>query len=256
VLKTNIRRLLPDSFNQRLSRAVWKQLSPSWKLPSGLVAEVKSGAEWVVYNDIFVDGEYDISISDLLNGSEDSPLIVDLGANIGYFALRFVDRWIMNKGSRSEFILVGVEGCPSTYSELLKRMNQPLLSERCSFRMGLVGKRTGVGYISNIPFHVGNSVTTEPSRLGLEVPFIDLDSFVPVDKRIALLKCDIEGSEEVFVENYPELLRRVDLAIFELHPDKCDTERCIELLNVAGLSHHKNVRKGSGFTVDLFARAH
>jgi len=70
---------------------------------------------------------------------------------------------------------------------------------------------------------------------------MDPHSLIPEDRRIALLKCHIEDVENTLIENYPYLLRRVNIAIFELHSDKCDPDRCIELLDAAGLSYRKNV---------------
>jgi FkbM family methyltransferase len=244
---------LPHRFHERLSRAVWRQLSPVWRLPSGLVAKVKSSAEWAIYNDIFVEGEYDLAISELLGNCPERPVVVDLGANVGYFALRFADLWLRRNDGR-EFEILGVEGSPSTYDELISRMNQPLISESCRFHLGLIGRRTGFGFISNLPFHVANSVAIRPSRGLQRVRYVGLDSLIPDDRRISLLKCDIEGSEETFLQNYPDLLRRVDLAVFEMHPDKCSVTLCMELLDAAGLVHQTNIRSCDSFTVDLFKR--
>ena len=36
------------------------------------------------------------------------------------------------------------------------------------------------------------------------VPYIDIDAMMQGVEQIDLLKCDIEGSELQFVENYPE----------------------------------------------------
>ena len=39
----------------------------------------------------------------------------------------------------------------------------------------------------------------------------------------SLLKCDIEGAELLFLENYEDLLGKVRNAVFELHHEQCDT---------------------------------
>ena len=250
-----IRKFIPDSLAAHLSKAVWQQINPTWQLQSGLVVEVNNIAEWVVYNTIFVDGEYDTAIDMLLRSDEDSPLVLDIGANVGYFCMRFADRWLRKRDEKSSFTVVGVEGSPATYKELLRRTNQPALAGRCELHLGLAGKRSGVGYISTSPFHVTNSIVTKNARSATRVPFIDLHSLIPENRQIALLKCDIEGAEESLLENYTDLFRRVNLAIFELHSDKCNVERCVELLDAAGLSYRKNVRQFAGLTVDLFARS-
>lgn len=254
-MKQLMRRILPKMLNDRLSRVIWRQLSPSRRLTSGLIVQVKSIAEWAIYNDIFVDGEYDVAIDLLLQKNGSIPLIVDIGANVGYFTLRFADKWLREKGTDQKFKLIGVEGNPATYTDLMKRVNQPGLFEHCQFHKGLIGARQGMGYLSASPLHVTDSIVQKPSRFTLAIPFIDLDSLIPTNQPITLLKCDIEGAEKSFIENYPDLLRRVELAVFELHPEKCDTVRCFELLRVAGLAHYTNIRISTGFRVDVFRRA-
>jgi FkbM family methyltransferase len=253
-MKTFIKRVIPKSVNDRLSKTIWEQLAPSWKLQSGLIIQVKAIAEWAIYNDIFVEGEYDLPIDMVLATDEKAPFILDIGANVGYFSIRFADRWFREKSVSSRFTIIGFEGSPVTYSELQERTNQPVLSDRCRYYFGLIGKRTGTGYISTSPFHVTDSIITPPSRFNSQVEFLDLDSLIPSDQDISLLKCDIEGAEEMFLENYPELLKRVRIAVFEMHPEKCNVSQCFRLLNAAGLVHHSNIRKCDSFTVDVFRR--
>jgi len=253
-MKSLIKRVMPESINGRLSKTIWEQLAPFWKLRSGLAVQIKGIGEWVVYNDIFVEGEYDVAIDMVLESDEMSPFILDLGANVGYFSIRFADRWIRKKGIASRFTIIGIEGSPVTYSELQERVSQPVLSDWCKYYFGLVGKRTGNGYISTSPFHVTDSIVAPTSRFNSRVEFLDLGALIPADRDISLLKCDIEGAEEMFLENYPELLKRVRVAVFEMHPEKCNVSRCFGLLNAAGLFHHSNIRECDSFTVDVFRR--
>jgi hypothetical protein len=46
------------------------------------------------------------------------------------------------------------------------------------------------------------------------------------------------------LENHPAMLEKVRLAIFELHPWLCDTERCKALLRDAGFRHEAKFRGG------------
>ena len=93
------------------------------------------------------------------------------------------------------------------------------------------------------------------SRFGASVPFVDLDTLLPPGERIALLKCDIEGAEEIFLENYPQLFSRVDRAVFELHYDRCNVDRCVDLLDQAGLTRRTVIRDcRPEYSVDLFER--
>src|SRR5687768_2408116 len=62
-------------------------------LCSGIEIDLQSFADWCVYNDIFVEGEYDSAINDSLKSRTSQNFrVVDLGANVGFFTLRVLDR--------------------------------------------------------------------------------------------------------------------------------------------------------------------
>jgi hypothetical protein len=90
----------------------------------------------------------------------------------------------------------------------------------------------------------------------VRVPFLDLTQLVPPVARIGILKCDIEGAEELFLTNYPDLLGRVDTAVVELHHQFCSPARCREVLADAGL-HRVSVLKtyGDDCTLEWFSRS-
>ena len=243
-----------------VGQTLWHALGPEWTLPSGLAVQVKTQAEWVIYNDIFVNREYDDAILDTVNSNINEPLIVDLGANVGYFGLRFADLWIQGRGRQPNFDVVGVEGSPAIFEELTKRIrgnptNDAVLAGRLRYHFGLVGEKTGQTFISTSFFHVTNSIAGERSRFGSMVSFVDLETLLPGERRISLLKCDIEGAEELFLTTYPSLLKRVDQVVIELHPRRCNVERCAEMLFAAGMIRHSRVRDSAPeFTVDRFMR--
>ena len=257
MIKPLLKQILPKSIVDRFRHLVWQELSPSWHLSSGLTLQVRDSAEWVIYNDIFVDGEYDLAIQLLLEEVNDSvPLIIDIGANVGFFVLRFADQWIKTKGRDHPFKLIGVEGTPTTYKELTKRMSSvglDLINESCDFHLGLIGQKSGFRYITESSFHGTNSLTSGSSFRAQKVPFIDLEAIIPTEN-ISLLKCDIEGGEEQFIRNNISFLHRVEIAVFELHHNLCDTKICIDLLKKVGLSERKILRKFDDCSVELFTR--
>jgi FkbM family methyltransferase len=222
---------------------------------SGAAVSVASPSDWAVYNEIFVDGEYDRAIHSVLVANADAPLVVDLGANVGYFALRFAELWSRHCPD-APYQLISVEGCPRTFDRLHRHLTQPVLQGRCVAHHGLAGRRTGAAAITTSPLSGLNSISVR-GRQSLSraiVPFIDVESIVPPNRRIALLKCDIEGSEELFFDSYPQLLRRVDLIVVEFHPNLNDVSRCRTLLSAAGFEHHRSLRIYSVGSVELFAR--
>jgi FkbM family methyltransferase len=184
-------------------------------------------------------------------------LIIDLGANVVFFALRFADQWIKTKGQAHNFKLIDIEGTPKTYEELVRRTEYSgsfFFKESCEYYLGLVGQKSGFGYITKSSFHGTNSLLEENSLSTEKVSFINLENIIPKSQKIALLKCDIEGAEEQFIRSYSGLLQRVEIAVFELHHNLCDTQVCIQLLKDAGLSDRKILREFDGCSVELFTR--
>ena len=237
----------------RLGGTLWQILRPEWTLPSGLKITIASWAEWVIYNDIFVDGEYDIPIRHAVQHAAPGSVALDVGGNVGYFALRFADLWLRERGA-AELKLVGVEGSPRTYPRLLERLDQEALKGRTDYRFGLAGERSGSAKISTSEFHVTDSIVAGDGS-GTSVPFLDLTTVAPDDARISLIKCDIEGAEMMFIENYPDLLRRTDSIVIELQHQMYDSKKCVTLLQEAGLQHAQRLRDFSpDATVDFFVR--
>jgi FkbM family methyltransferase len=247
----------------RWRSALWGHLDPSWELESGVVVRVRSRAEWYVYNDLFVDGEYDVAIDALVQSGASDPVVLDLGANVGYFGCRLADRWRRTRGADAPFRSVGIEGASGPFGELRRRLDQPALRGRCTVHHGLVGRRAGDARMLTTAYHIGNAIVREDGRRPrlLSIPgmterssFVDVETLVPRDAPIALLKCDIEGAEETFLETYPDLLARVERAVLELHTGECDAERCVRLLAEAGLTERRTLRTMVGLRVDYVTR--
>ena len=159
-----------------------------------------------------------------------------------------------SKNSQLDFQVTLVEGSPTIYEQLKSRfINEPTLAGRLTIIHGLVGERWGEARIVESDFHVMNSVVSGSSSVGINVPYVDLATLY-ANSEIDLLKCDIEGSELLFIENYQNLLRRVKRAVFELHHDKCSTNRCFDLLKDIGFLNHQQLRKESTSSLDFFWR--
>jgi FkbM family methyltransferase len=258
------RKLLPQRLTEELRRLVWSLPNLRRELPSGLVATVASPSDWLLYNDIFVDGEYDPAIDLALelalasrrgaHGSDtpDAPLrILDLGANVGYFSLRAADRLATAApGTPLRFVLV--EPSPVLAGELKRRLlSQPALAGAVTLHNALVGRREGMGVLFESPLHFENSLVARQGVRRREVPYVDLDSVLGPEVKIDLLKCDIEGSELEFLGAYPALLRRTRVCVIELHPEKCDSTACLRLLEEAGFNQRRILRQGDAWTVAL-----
>jgi len=231
------KRLLPTPVKRVLRSAAFQMLDLNWQLPSDLKICIRSQSDWVIYNEIFVGGDYDPAILTALecaNGTGDLQ-VLDLGANVGFFSLRCVD--IVRRQQRQELSLhiTAIEGNPKSYRELQLRLYNQNNPPSFTAINGLVGARTGTAAISDLEFGGQNRVGVHRSQRHFLVDHVDLEQVLGT-RRIGLLKCDIEGAELVFLQNYPQLLRRTDVAVLELHPQDCDEKECISLLRAAGLT--------------------
>ena len=245
---------LEDSELSELSE-LWKKLNLEWKLCSGLTVKVQSHAEWKAYNDIFVDREYDLPIEQALAARHNPHTFtfLDLGANVGFFTTRVADLILQHENSKIDFQGILVEGSPSVYLELKKRINEEkIISNKLKIINGLIGERQGVGKIFESDFHITNSLFTHDSAGRCsEVSYFDLNDFYKQNSEIDLLKSDIQGSELTFLENYHQnLLKRVRCAIVELHHDVCDTERCLRILREE-FPNHKPLKEKTSHLSNL-----
>jgi len=239
-----------------LYQSLYRVLDLEHTLQSGLTVRVASKGEWWIYNDIFVDGEYDVPIHAALNGrsSAGSFVVLDLGANVGYFAARVLDLIARQEFENVRPDITMIEGSPKTFMELEKRVRpQPRFAMSVRLVHGLVGQPEGSALIREGAVHVKNTIVDAPVRDAVRVDFVDLDSLMGDRPEIDLLKCDIEGGELVFIQNYAGLLRKVRNAVVELHHDQCDTKECVKALEALGF-RQTVLRANDSCSVSFFAR--
>ena len=258
-LPKSVQLQIRDRYWRTKSRLLYQSLYKLMKLEntlrSGITLQVASKGEWWVYNDIFVNGEYDIPILRSLETC--SPLrpltVLDLGANVGYFMLRVVDL-VRQTRPEQRVDATMVEPSPRVFSELETRMRSQALPE-ASFRMvqGLVGMRAGSASLHESAVHVKNTIMSGETRDGRNIPFIDVGVLMEQANEIDLLKCDIEGAELLFLENYGSLLGKVRNMVIELHHEMCDTSKCRDILLRNGF-RETVLRSTTPFSVSLLTR--
>jgi FkbM family methyltransferase len=258
---------LPESAQSRIRERYWRIksrflyqslygfLDLEHTLNSGIKVKVASKGEWWTYNDIFVNGEYDVPINAALEASPGQTFVVlDLGANVGYFTVRVIDL-IRRRGLDSTSVdITMVEGSPETFGELDRRLKaQPLGCASIRRVHGLIGHRTGSAFIRESAVHVKSTIVDVTAESGVNVSYVDLDDVMKDKTEIDLLKCDIEGSELEFIETYRSLLHKVKYAVFELHHDQCDTDKCVSTLESLGFQQ-TILRANKSFSVSFYSR--
>lgn len=161
-----------------------------------------------VFEQVFVDREYDFPLPDL-----NPKLIIDAGANVGYAAVFFANKYPNAR-------ILAVEPESSNY-ELLVRNTVPYAN--ITPINAALWNKTGHVAIDNPgaekwTFRVTDSrSTTAPTVEALTVQ--DLLS-IARSEHIDILKIDIEGSEkELFKADYGGWLERVSVMMIELHDE-------------------------------------
>ncbi len=69
---------------QHWSNLLWWLLRPRVTLRSGVKLRVSSPSEWELFNEIFVECEYDEAVRRALSSVSSPVHVVDLGANVGF----------------------------------------------------------------------------------------------------------------------------------------------------------------------------
>lgn len=248
---------VPRRFKPWLWAKISALLSLDYHLPSGIRASIRSYSDWCIYNDIFVAGEYDAAILAALQkaSATETFRVVDLGANVGFFSLRILDLVRREKMEFSGISLLLVEASPHLDRELRERLSA-LSRDGVEIQIvhGLVGKRSGQGQLEIANAEVKNAVVERTSQNSLAVNYVDLESLLAPAQRIDLLKCDIEGSEAAFLENYQALLGRTEVAVFEFHEPACPMAAGMAQVNKAGFTKHEILLDQGSLQTVLFQR--
>jgi len=241
-MRSQLRRIIPTPLRIALRDLIRRELNVHlpllrFTLQSGLHVSIANECDWVIYNEIFVEGMYDEPIKTAMAPGK-AIHVLDIGANVGFFTLRVID--LARRSGGVPYHATLVEGSPRVTKELRSRMKD---LPGIEILHGLVGRRSGNSLITEYTFHGHNSIF---GNHGVKVDFLDLDLVGSLATEIDLLKCDIEGAELLFIENYPGLLGRTKLAVFELHHRVCDTGRCLELLRDSGFTVQRALWQSQG----------
>ncbi|HEX4639163.1 MAG TPA: FkbM family methyltransferase [Chthoniobacterales bacterium] len=236
--------------------AYWRLLDLDCELRSGLRVQIRNRPDWEMYNEVLVNGEYDLPLDYVLNRHKSGRrfAVVDLGGNVGYFTFRCADKCI-TRGIGERFSILVVEGAPLMFRELESRVRaQPLLRDKVSLLYGLVGRKTGEAYITDSHLHYSNVACEEPRRGSSRVPFINLENELAGTPTIDLIKCDIEGSEFDFIDNYENLLKKARAAVFEFHRYGRNLQEARDTLTRYGFSRHSVLRDAPLYSIEFYTR--
>jgi FkbM family methyltransferase len=256
-----LKSLLPSPFVRDVQASLFKRLDLAHVLESDIRVEVLSRTDWGLYNDIFVDGEYDEAIKAMLRRTEVGQriLVIDAGANVGFFNLRLFQLLSAAGCPATSVHVVAVEPSRANVRELRRRLSmQGRWADCVTILPGLVGeKRSGEAVLFESHNYGMNTLIGKMRYRGAKrtaATYVDLDRDVPSSEPIHLLKCDIEGAEFPFVENYAGLMGRVEVAIFEIHHGAGSVEQLKETLKRVGLSEERVIAERGDTSVRMYTR--
>ena len=207
--------------------------------------DVPSTGEYLVFKEIFVTDFYDMA--SLVKRLGPNPVIVDIGANVGYFN-------IMLFSKTKDATVYAYEPIPANY-ELFKKIIalNPLLQNKIHlFNKAVTG--TPQQFVElYMESATENSVIAsvyadfdKQNQYSIKVPAISLQQIVDENKlgKIDLVKIDCEGSEyPIFYESPAYIFDRVQQIAIETH-DLDESER-----NTASLGRFLEQK---GFTVVVY----
>ena len=253
-----LRRLLPAAWRRRLRRALFDWLRLTWTTRHAVHLQVANYNEWIVYNEIFVDGEYDPGIQLALDRqSADQPLqVLDLGANVGLFTLRLFDRVRASGRPDTACHVTVVEADPAIVPVLERRLHRDnALRDQVRIVHGAVGSQdvTCAFYPSVVSPGEG-SLVPMADAVAVPVPAVDLDRVTADVPAIDLVKCDIEGAELALLDTNPAWLKKTAILIVEIHTERSPLEHCRARLSAAGLTQETVLRSRAGYALHLYSR--
>ena len=179
---------------------------------TGPLTFVARKEDWVGVREIFVEDEYDIL--DTLLKDVEAPFVLDLGANIGGFALRAFRRW-------PKATIISVEAAPDTF-EILERNRRLNPDLNWHGVQAGIWKSDGGLVLDRRNISIGHRVTERQE--GERIPSLTLASLLGEIgwEDIDLIKMDIEGAEAEVVPTVPDVLARTSVLIIEVHTDRID----------------------------------
>jgi FkbM family methyltransferase len=168
--------------------------------------------DWDIVHELFFAGSYSRA-AEYIRLAPGEPQILDLGGNIGLFAL------LMARANQNCHVTSFEPGPPNSRLFEMNRLANPQLTQRISLRKQAVGGQTRSTEWFFDEKNPGGSglFNREGQRYDVEiVSFADVISSMP--SRIALAKIDIEGAEyEVLANTPPDVWKKIDAISLELH---------------------------------------
>ena len=208
---------LPKAFNYLRAKGPLSHLQVCHE---NLVFEARK-SDWLAIREVIIDGEYHF-IGDIIDPKK-SYRILDLGANIGLFAIKAFS--ICNSSS-----IYSVEASSDTHHILSANvMNNA--GYKWAALHGAVWKCNGSLVLQKSNNPMGHRVGQ--NGCGETVPAYTLDRLSELfkQKKFEIIKMDIEGAEQEVVMSDNSIIKRADHVLIEIHNDRIDERHVMDRLS-------------------------
>lgn len=206
-------------------------MTNGWFLNTGVNIVIENIWDWIIFGGIWLNDEYPFELP--RPNRYRKAVILDLGANVGYFSLLAANKCIKYE---QPYHIYAFEGCHNTFDKLCERTK--CLGDNITCTHGLVGLRKGKDYIAESANHVTSQIVHKDfNHPKILTNYVDIEQIIPAG-RIDILKIDIEGSEFDFVDNYESVLKRTDLIYMEIHFDYGDPKVIRDKMRELGFKSH------------------
>jgi FkbM family methyltransferase len=164
---------------------------------------------YAVYKQHFEAGPIDRLREFVPSGS----LVIDVGANVGFFSVRFAE-WVGDGGK-----VISIEPEDRNYDNLVSALRREGFLSRAETLKAVAAAVGGMAFLEINPLHPADHKLSRDCS-GLPVKAVVLDDLVQdkSDLRVSLIKIDVQGAEMLVLEGASGILKASGPALFvELH---------------------------------------
>lgn len=142
-------------------------------------------------------------------------LVIDVGANVGFFAVRFA-RWVGGSGK-----VIAIEPEEENFGHLLSALGRAGVLDRVQAIKAVAAAEPGTRLLEINPLHpADHKLSVDDS--GTPVAAVTIDELARAEPapKATLIKIDVQGAEMLVLRGAAEVLRTARPALFiELHDD-------------------------------------
>ena len=139
----------------------------------------------------------------------DGSLVIDVGANVGFFSLRFA-KWVGNAGR-----VISIEPEDRNYNNLILALKREGLLNRVHALKAVAAASPGMMHLEINPLHPADHKLSRDDS-GLPVTAVTLDELVHEKRHLrpALVKIDVQGAEMLVLMGAIDILKVAAPALF------------------------------------------